>query len=125
MSQSSLRVGALDPVPALERPGLLAPAVLQALSEATDWAGEIGVVEIDPEYADTASFCERYGVTPEVSANCVVVSGRREGEARFAACVILATTRAAVNTVVRRHLDVRKLSFAPMAEAIRLTAMEY
>ncbi|HVH21640.1 MAG TPA: YbaK/EbsC family protein, partial [Pseudonocardia sp.] len=59
------------------------------------------------------------------SANCVVVSGKREGETRFAACMILATTRADVNGVVRRHLDVRKASFAPMAEAVELTGMEY
>jgi len=30
-----------------------------------------------------------------------------------------------VNGVVRRHLDVRKASFAPMAEAVELTGMEY
>ena len=44
---------------------------------------------------------------------------------RYAACVVLATTRADVNGVVRRQLDVRKASFAPMAEAVELTGMEY
>ncbi|GAB3966495.1 hypothetical protein GCM10027615_13970 [Plantactinospora veratri] len=39
--------------------------------------------------------------------------------------MVLATTRADVNGVVRRHLDVRKASFAPMAEAVELTGMEY
>ena len=47
------------------------------------------------------------------------------GELRYAACMVLATTRADVNGVVRRHLDVRKASFAPMAEAVELTGMEY
>ena len=54
-----------------------------------------------------------------------MVAGKREGEIRYAACMILATTRADVNGVVRRHLDVRKASFAPMAEAVELTGMEY
>jgi prolyl-tRNA editing enzyme YbaK/EbsC (Cys-tRNA(Pro) deacylase) len=39
--------------------------------------------------------------------------------------VVLATTRADVNNVVRRHLDVRKASFAPMDEAVAHTGMEY
>jgi len=60
-----------------------------------------------------------------VSANCVVVAGKREGTVRYAACVVLATTRADVNGVVRRQLDVRKASFAPMDDAVDLTGMEY
>jgi prolyl-tRNA editing enzyme YbaK/EbsC (Cys-tRNA(Pro) deacylase) len=54
-----------------------------------------------------------------------VVAGKRGGETRYAACLILATTRADVNTTVRKLLDVRKASFAPMAEAVELTGMEY
>jgi prolyl-tRNA editing enzyme YbaK/EbsC (Cys-tRNA(Pro) deacylase) len=61
----------------------------------------------------------------DISANCVVVSGKREGEVRYAAGMILATTRADVNGVVRRYLDVRKASFAPMTDAVALTSMEY
>jgi prolyl-tRNA editing enzyme YbaK/EbsC (Cys-tRNA(Pro) deacylase) len=85
----------------------------------------VSVAEIDPELADTAAFCEAYGVEPSKSANCVVVSGKRAGEVRFAACMVLATDRADVNGAVRRLLDVRKASFAPMAEAVELTGMEY
>src|SRR5207302_3915447 len=39
--------------------------------------------------------------------------------------VILATTRADVNNVARRELDVRKASFAPMDAAVAESAMEY
>jgi prolyl-tRNA editing enzyme YbaK/EbsC (Cys-tRNA(Pro) deacylase) len=88
-------------------------------------ADAVGVAEIDPELADTAAFCERYGVSPDVSANCVVITGRREGQVRYAACVVLATTRADVNGVARRELDVRKASFAPVDEAVAATGMEY
>ena len=65
-------IGSLAAVPALSRPGLLAAPVasaLAALGEAV--AGEVGVAEIDPAAADTAAFCERYGVSPAESANCV------------------------------------------------------
>jgi prolyl-tRNA editing enzyme YbaK/EbsC (Cys-tRNA(Pro) deacylase) len=110
--------------PALDRPDLLAPPVLAAL-KAFVGGGEVLVAAIDPELADTAAFCEAYDVRPEDSANCVVIAGKREGETRYAACMILAPTRADVNGVVRRRLDVRKASFAPMAEAVELTRMEY
>jgi prolyl-tRNA editing enzyme YbaK/EbsC (Cys-tRNA(Pro) deacylase) len=55
----------------------------------------------------------------------VVVAGKRGGEIRYAACVVLATTRADVNGTVRRLLDARKASFAPMDEAVEITGMEY
>ncbi len=86
---------------------------------------EVGVTEIDPELADTAAFCEAYGSPLTASANCVVVAGKRAGEVRFAAALVLATTRADVNGVIKRRLDVRKASFAPMDEAVSLTGMEY
>jgi prolyl-tRNA editing enzyme YbaK/EbsC (Cys-tRNA(Pro) deacylase) len=121
------RIGLLDGVPALTRPDLLAPPVARALAAlaGTLPAGDVAVAGIDPALADTAAFCERYQVGLAESANCVVISGRRGGEQRFAACVVLATTRADVNGTARRELDVRKASFAPMDEAVAATGMEY
>jgi prolyl-tRNA editing enzyme YbaK/EbsC (Cys-tRNA(Pro) deacylase) len=122
-----MRIGQLDAVPALSRTDLLAPPVAGALGglDAALPAAAVGVAEIDPDLADTAAFCERYGVRLAESANCVVVAGRRDGEDRFAACVVLATTRADVNGLVRRQLDVRKASFAPAGVAVAETGMEY
>ncbi len=103
-------------------PGLLGERVRKALDERQ--LERCGVVQIDPALADTAEFCAAYGSPLQASANCVVVTGKRAGEQRFAGCVVLATARADVNTVVRRRLDVRKASFAPMEEAVALTGME-
>jgi prolyl-tRNA editing enzyme YbaK/EbsC (Cys-tRNA(Pro) deacylase) len=120
-------LGNLRFMPAVHRPDLLAAPVAAALADPS-WtlaAEDVGVAEIDPALADTAAFCERYGVAPAESANCVVIAGRREGETRFAACVVLATTRADVNNVARRALDVRKASFAAVDLAVTETSMEY
>ena len=122
----NVSIGSLSAEPALSRPDLLAQpvtAALAALDEAVSSA--VGVAEIDPAAADTAAFCERYGVSLAESANCVVITGRRDGEPRYAACVILATTRADVNNTARRELDVRKASFAAMDDAVAPTGMEY
>jgi prolyl-tRNA editing enzyme YbaK/EbsC (Cys-tRNA(Pro) deacylase) len=122
-----MTIGSQPAVPALDRPDLLAGPVAAALASL---AGElsvadIGVAEIDPALADTAEFCAQYGVSPSQSANCVVVAGRRDGQTRMAACMVFATTRADVNGLVKRELDVRKASFAPMETAVELTGMEY
>jgi prolyl-tRNA editing enzyme YbaK/EbsC (Cys-tRNA(Pro) deacylase) len=117
-------LGALSSVPASRRPDLLATAA-HALLSSLGWLEAVGVVEIDPALSGTAETQEAFGLRGEMLANCVVVGGKREGAERLAACVVLATTRADVNGVVRRHLDVRKASFLPMERAVALTGMEY
>lgn len=118
------RIGDLVSLPALEHLDLLAEPVARELS-GWDHAGEVAVVEIDPDLADTAAMSEAYGVPLAASANCVVVSGRRGGEERVAACVVRADTRADVNNLVKRRLDVRKASFLAMERAVEETGMEY
>src|SRR4051795_6809948 len=110
--------------PVAGRADLLAEPVAEAVRT---WNGDepFQVAQIDPDLADTAAFCERYGVPLEASANCVVVEGRRGEVTRRAACMILATSRADVNGVVRRRLDARKASFASMEAAVADTGMEY
>jgi prolyl-tRNA editing enzyme YbaK/EbsC (Cys-tRNA(Pro) deacylase) len=77
----------------------------------------------DPELADTAMFCEAYGIPLERSANAILVASRKP-EGHNAVCVVLATTRLDVNGVVRRKLDVRKVSFAPGDLTRDLTGQE-
>ncbi|NUT91515.1 MAG: hypothetical protein HOY78_05735 [Saccharothrix sp.] len=116
--------GTLTPVPVLDRLDLVAEPVATTLRGLPD-APRLAVSEIDPTLADTAEFCAHYGSPLEASANCVIVAGKRGDTVRYAACVVLATTRADVNGVVRRRLDARRASFAPMDDAVRLTGMEY
>jgi prolyl-tRNA editing enzyme YbaK/EbsC (Cys-tRNA(Pro) deacylase) len=113
--------GTLSWHPAADRTELLAAPVAAQL----DAVPSLEVSEIDPELADTAEFCSAYNSSPELSANCVVVAGRRGEITRYAAVVVLATTRADVNKAVRKFLDVRKCSFAPMDDAVRRSGMEY
>jgi prolyl-tRNA editing enzyme YbaK/EbsC (Cys-tRNA(Pro) deacylase) len=115
-------VGNLDWQPALHHPELLAPGVNDAINELEL---ECFVAAIDPNRADTAEFCAAYQVPLEVSANCVVVAGRRAEQSVMAACLVRATDRADVNRVIRKRLDVRKISFAGMTDAVRETGMEY
>ncbi|HEX7805927.1 MAG TPA: YbaK/EbsC family protein [Cellulomonas sp.] len=121
--------GSLTWLRAVDRLDLLAPSTAMAIEA---WArvdprvaDAVGVAEIDPELADTAAMTEAYDLPLAASANCVLVSGRREGVERIAAAVVRATTRADVNSAVKRLLDVRKASFLPMDRATAESGMEY
>jgi len=93
--------------------------VLQALSR-------LGVgyerLDCDPEAADTAVFCARYGFPPEKAANTILVASKKEPK-RHAACVVLATPRLDVNHKVRELMGVSRLSFASAEETAALTGM--
>ncbi|MCW2868425.1 MAG: hypothetical protein JWR20_2613, partial [Marmoricola sp.] len=98
-------IGRLTLTPALDRPDLLGEPVRRALA-GWEHADRALVAEIDPALADTAAMSQAYEVPLDAGANCVVVTGRRDGEERVAACVVRADTRAQVNSVVKRTLDV-------------------
>lgn len=112
--------GNLEWLPAAEHPELLAPPTTATIGEL-----DVYVAAIDPSFADTAAFCERYAVSLEASSNCVVLEGRRSGETRHAAVMVLSSDRADVNKTVKKHLDVSRLSFAKQEIATSLTQMEY
>ncbi|HEY4489711.1 MAG TPA: YbaK/EbsC family protein [Candidatus Paceibacterota bacterium] len=118
-----MKISNLEGVPVMERQDLLAKPVADAIRNQN--LSEVEVVEIDPSFADTASFCENYKVGLNQSANCVVIETKREGTIKYVTCMVLATTKADVNNLLRKHMDVRKASFAKMDEAIALTGMEY
>lgn len=117
-------LGTLTSLSPLEHPDLLAPPVAAALA---GWprATELAVTAIDPDLADTAACSAAYDLPLDSGANCVVVSGRRDGEERVAACLVRADTRADVNNRVKRLLDVRKASFLSMERAVEESGMEY
>jgi prolyl-tRNA editing enzyme YbaK/EbsC (Cys-tRNA(Pro) deacylase) len=83
---------------------------------------EYTVMPCDPELADTAQFCEAYGIDPQNSANTIVVVGKSNPRV-YVACVLLATTRLDVNGVVRKRLGIRRTSFASADESAAMTGM--
>lgn len=80
------------------------------------------VIRIDPEFADTAAFCERYDYPLDRSANTIIVASKKEPRT-FVACVALATTRLDVNKRVRKLMGVPRASFATAEDMTALTGM--
>jgi len=79
-------------------------------------------IECDPQYADTAAFCEHYAFPPGQAANTIIVASRTD-PVRYAACIVLPTTRLDVNKCVRQLVGSR-LSFASADQTVALTGME-
>lgn len=119
-----MKFGKLDFVDTETAPELLAEPTLEATRK-NNLQTKVFVSEIDSSLADTAAFCETYDIGLDVSANCVVLEAKRADKTWYLACIVLATTRADVNGIVRREADARKISFAPMDTATMLTQMEY
>ncbi len=80
-------------------------------------------IDIDPEFADTAAFCEKYGYPPNKSANTIIVASKR-GPKKFVACVVLATQLLDVNKRVRKLMEVSRASFASAEQMMELTGMQ-
>ena len=80
------------------------------------------VMHIDPDFADTAQFCEKYGIPLEQSANTIIVASKKEPK-QYAACVVLATTRLDVNHAVKKLMGASRVSFASADETKALTGM--
>lgn len=113
--------------PAVNRTDLVPESVITLLK---NWSGEtpvqdIWVTPINPEFADSAVFCEKYGVDPADGANCVIVEAVRGDNRRFAACLVPVSCRADINKTARKTLDARRVSFAPLDEVLQATGMEY
>ncbi|MFE6964892.1 YbaK/EbsC family protein [Agromyces sp. NPDC057679] len=117
-----MRFGTLEFSPAVDHPELLAAPTATALADADP--SDALVAAIDPGLADTAAFCAHYEISPADGANCVIVQARRGERTWYAACLVRGADRLDVNGAVRRHLDARKLSFAPMDQAVELTGMQ-
>ena len=80
------------------------------------------VLRCDPSMADTAEFCDRYGISLGKSGNILVVASKKEPK-HYAACCVLATTRLDVNHTVRRLMGGQRLSFASPDETVSVTGM--
>ncbi len=95
------------------------PMVIAALEAA---GADFETMECDPDLADTAQFCEHYGIPPEQSANAIVLASRRP-QGVYAMFLVLATTRLDVNRQGRSLMEVSKVSFAPPDVTAEVTGM--
>ena len=90
--------------------------ILQELNIEYEW------IKVDPDFADTLQFCEKYGFKMEESGNTIIVASKR-GEKKFSGCIVLGTDRLDVNKKVKSLMGVSRLSFANAEDTVKLTGM--
>lgn len=122
-----MKFGNLDFTPAVNHPELLVELTIDLLK---NWSGEtpveeILVSEIDPEFADSLNFCDKYNIRPEDGANCLIVESKRAGEVKHAAVLVPVDKRADINNIVRKTLNASSISFASREFAVEATGMEF
>ena len=88
---------------------------------------ELGIVgwewiKIDPQYGDTAEFCQQYGYDLPHSANTIIVASKR-GPAAYSAGIVRACDRLDVNRRMRSLMEVSRASFATEEETQQVTGM--
>lgn len=98
---------------------ILQPRVREAL-DAHGLAYE--VLACEPEFADTAEFCARYGISVEEACNAILVALKTEPR-RYIACLVRADSKLDVNRKVSSLAGVKRLSFASAEETAELTGM--
>jgi prolyl-tRNA editing enzyme YbaK/EbsC (Cys-tRNA(Pro) deacylase) len=80
------------------------------------------LIPIDPDFADTAAFCAKYGYPEDHAGNTIICASKREPR-QFCACIVAATSRLDVNHAVRRLMNASRVSFASAEETRELTGM--
>ncbi len=80
------------------------------------------LIRIDPDFADTAEFCEKYGYTLDGSGNTIIVASKR-GAKKYCACIVQGSARLDVNKRVKGLMGVSRASFASADETKALTGM--
>lgn len=95
---------------------------LQVMKFLDELGATYEVVPIDPEFADTAEFCEKYGFPITTSGNTIIVASKR-GPEKYCACVVRADKRLDVNRKVCQLMGVKRASFAKAEQTVELTGM--
>lgn len=103
----------------MTEPASLHPLVAAAVASA---GIEAEILPCAPELTDTAAFCAHYGYAPSTAANTILVAAKTE-PVRYAACLVLATTRLDVNKKVCALMSVKRASFASGEQTLALTSM--
>ncbi len=81
--------------------------------------------EIDPQFTGSKEFCEHYSIDPSDGANCIIVEVVKGNEKSLACCLVPIGYRADLNSLVRKHFNARRVSFALLEKVIQETKMEY
>jgi len=86
---------------------------------------KILVAEIDPEYSGGFELCERYQIDSRYGINCLVAEAKRNNIKTYCALLVPVGYKYNMSSVVRKQLNARMVSVAPLDYVIEQTKMEF
>lgn len=113
--------------PVVGQKDLVSSTVYDAIN---DWKGpqdkkDFLVAEIDPKFAGGIELCEKYNIDSKNGANCLIVVGIQNDKKTYAACLVPVGYKYDINGVVKKTLNVRRVSVAPLDYILSQIKMEY
>lgn len=117
----------LDFKPVIENIDLVPQNIYDVIN---NWNGDENnsdffVAEIDPEFAGGVELCEKYNIDPKYGANCLVVDGIRGDNHTYAVLLVPVGYKYNMSNVVRKELNARMVSVAPLDFVLEQSKMEY
>ena len=86
---------------------------------------EFLVAEIDPQFANGIELCEKYKIDIKCGANCLIAVGIRGEIKTYVACIVPVGYKYNMSSVVRKEINARVVSVAPLEYVLEKTQMEY
>lgn len=83
------------------------------------------VAEIDTNYMDGISLFNHYNLSEYMGVNCLICEATRAQNRELVALLIPIGYKYNMSSVVRKHLNARQVSVAPLDEILNITKMEY
>lgn len=120
-------IGKLCFEPVIEHEEMVPEVIFQTVK---NWSGKVKkesflVAEIDPIFAGGKELCEHYDIDIKIGANCLVVEGKRNKQSSYAVCLVPVGYKYNMSSVIRKAMNMRQVSVAPLQMVLDTVQMEY
>lgn len=83
------------------------------------------ITKIDPQLKGGDDFCNSYGVSRSNGANCVILEATKGDKKWYVATLTPVGAKMDIGSSLRRYLNARRVSMAPLNYVLEQTGMEY
>ena len=121
-----MKIGNLEFKPIIENKDLVPTCIYNFVSTWNEeFKNSFLVAKIDSKYADGEKLCDKYKIDRKIGFNCLIVECKRNGIIKYCALIVPIGYKYNMGSVVRKHMNSRVVSVAPLDFVLEKTNMEY
>src|SRR6185369_528659 len=109
--------------PAQQHPELVSDSVFEKAKLLSE--NDLSVAEIDPTFANVEELSKHYGIDIQQCINCIIIQAVYADTSDFVACLIPVGHKADFNGAIRKYLNAKRVSLAPLEDVLSKTGMEH